>query len=399
MHQVAYLRASGPGASGHLDDGLLAARALGSRSDTAARRLSGSPARSGPGAPATTIVTSPRTPSAAQATSSASGPRRTSSCVLVSSRHTAAARSSPNASASAASAAPVRCGASKNTIVALAGQSARRRARSPALRGRNPSKQNRSTGSPETASAVSTAEGPARRSPARPPPPRPPPAGSPGRRRWASRRRSPAAPGRRPAAPRAGPASGPTRCPRSRRPPGPLTVTPRSVVSRLSRRVSSAATTSAVASSSASRGVRPRPGRWGSRRARARRAAKSRTDHVRDVQLPIVTTPATPETSVRGRSGRAPPRAGPPSARRAPRGGPARGPGRGLVGQHRRRPVRASSGCGTLRTPREFEFDETYYAKDAWSLLHFGYVREYVGKANERILDGTVTACGRTPRR
>ena len=77
-----------------------------------------------------------------------------------------------------------------------------------ALRGRNPSKQNRSTGRPETASAVSTAEGPARRSPARPPPPRPRPAGSPGRRRWASWRRSPAAPGRRPAAPRAGPASG-----------------------------------------------------------------------------------------------------------------------------------------------------------------------------------------------
>ncbi len=44
-----------------------------------------------------------------------------------------------------------------------------------------------------------------------------------------------------------------------------------------------------------------------------------------------------------------------------------------------------------LGTPREFEFDETYYAKDAWSLLHFGYVREYVGNANEKILDGTVT--------
>ena len=52
-----------------------------------------------------------------------------------------------------------------------------------------------------------------------------------------------------------------------------------------------------------------------------------------------------------------------------------------------------------LGTPREFEFDETYYAKDAWSLLNLGYVREYVGNANERILDGTVTASGRTPRR
>ncbi len=35
-----------------------------------------------------------------------------------------------------------------------------RPSRSPALRGRNPSKQNRSTGSPDSASAVSTADGP-----------------------------------------------------------------------------------------------------------------------------------------------------------------------------------------------------------------------------------------------
>jgi dolichyl-phosphate-mannose--protein O-mannosyl transferase len=44
-----------------------------------------------------------------------------------------------------------------------------------------------------------------------------------------------------------------------------------------------------------------------------------------------------------------------------------------------------------LGTPRAFEFDETYYAKDAWSLAHFGYVREYVGSANDQILDGTTT--------
>ena len=31
-----------------------------------------------------------------------------------------------------------------------------------------------------------------------------------------------------------------------------------------------------------------------------------------------------------------------------------------------------------LGTPKVFEFDETYYAKDAWSLLHFGYARGYV---------------------
>lgn len=44
-----------------------------------------------------------------------------------------------------------------------------------------------------------------------------------------------------------------------------------------------------------------------------------------------------------------------------------------------------------LGTPKEFEFDETYYAKDAWSLLNHGYVRQYVDGANEKILDGTTT--------
>jgi len=41
-----------------------------------------------------------------------------------------------------------------------------------------------------------------------------------------------------------------------------------------------------------------------------------------------------------------------------------------------------------LGTPREFEFDETYYAKDAWSLLHFGYARNYAEGANDKILAG-----------
>ncbi|MFT4265304.1 MAG: phospholipid carrier-dependent glycosyltransferase [Nocardioides sp.] len=44
-----------------------------------------------------------------------------------------------------------------------------------------------------------------------------------------------------------------------------------------------------------------------------------------------------------------------------------------------------------LGTPHEFEFDETYYAKDAWSLLHFGYARDYIDGANDKILDGTTT--------
>lgn len=41
-----------------------------------------------------------------------------------------------------------------------------------------------------------------------------------------------------------------------------------------------------------------------------------------------------------------------------------------------------------LGSPREFEFDETYYAKDAWSLLHHGYAQSYVDDANEQILAG-----------
>ena len=44
-----------------------------------------------------------------------------------------------------------------------------------------------------------------------------------------------------------------------------------------------------------------------------------------------------------------------------------------------------------LGKPHAFSFDETYYAKDAWSMARFGYVREYVGNANDKILDGTTT--------
>jgi dolichyl-phosphate-mannose--protein O-mannosyl transferase len=43
-----------------------------------------------------------------------------------------------------------------------------------------------------------------------------------------------------------------------------------------------------------------------------------------------------------------------------------------------------------LGTPGRLLFDETYYAKDAWALRHFGYVREYVEDANEQIESGTV---------
>lgn len=44
-----------------------------------------------------------------------------------------------------------------------------------------------------------------------------------------------------------------------------------------------------------------------------------------------------------------------------------------------------------LGKPHQFEFDETYYAKDAWSLLNNGYVRGYSDKANDQILAGHVT--------
>ncbi|MFZ2503670.1 MAG: phospholipid carrier-dependent glycosyltransferase [Nocardioides sp.] len=44
-----------------------------------------------------------------------------------------------------------------------------------------------------------------------------------------------------------------------------------------------------------------------------------------------------------------------------------------------------------LAKPHAFSFDETYYAKDAWSLLHFGYVRRYVKGADDAILAGNTT--------
>jgi dolichyl-phosphate-mannose--protein O-mannosyl transferase len=44
-----------------------------------------------------------------------------------------------------------------------------------------------------------------------------------------------------------------------------------------------------------------------------------------------------------------------------------------------------------LGSPRGFSFDETYYAKDAWSLLHFGYVKQYAEGADAKILDGHST--------
>lgn len=44
-----------------------------------------------------------------------------------------------------------------------------------------------------------------------------------------------------------------------------------------------------------------------------------------------------------------------------------------------------------LGSPREFSFDETYYAKDAWSLLNHGYTRSYEKDVDPKIIDGTTT--------
>jgi dolichyl-phosphate-mannose-protein mannosyltransferase len=43
-----------------------------------------------------------------------------------------------------------------------------------------------------------------------------------------------------------------------------------------------------------------------------------------------------------------------------------------------------------LDFPKAFLFDETYYAKDAWSLVHHGYVTGYVDNANDKILAGNL---------
>ncbi|GAA1921148.1 phospholipid carrier-dependent glycosyltransferase [Nocardioides lentus] len=45
-----------------------------------------------------------------------------------------------------------------------------------------------------------------------------------------------------------------------------------------------------------------------------------------------------------------------------------------------------------LGRPDDFAFDETYYAKDAWSLLNFGYVRDSLEDADAMILAGRTDA-------
>ena len=50
-----------------------------------------------------------------------------------------------------------------------------------------------------------------------------------------------------------------------------------------------------------------------------------------------------------------------------------------------------------LGQPRSFVFDETYYAKDAFSLLKFRYEQEFVGSADQKILNGNLDVFGNDP--
>src|SRR5699024_10218866 len=43
-----------------------------------------------------------------------------------------------------------------------------------------------------------------------------------------------------------------------------------------------------------------------------------------------------------------------------------------------------------LARPNRLQFDETYYAKDAWSMLQFGYPRDAVENANEHVINHQV---------
>lgn len=57
----------------------------------------------------------------------------------------------------------------------------------------------------------------------------------------------------------------------------------------------------------------------------------------------------------------------------------------------------ASLRLPNLSWPHAFSFDETYYAKDAFSLLKFGYERAFVGPANDLLLAGRTAVFRDTP--
>src|SRR5882757_3127550 len=41
-----------------------------------------------------------------------------------------------------------------------------------------------------------------------------------------------------------------------------------------------------------------------------------------------------------------------------------------------------------LGRPHAVVFDETYYVKDSWRLLHHGYEQAYIDNADQKMLDG-----------
>ena len=50
-----------------------------------------------------------------------------------------------------------------------------------------------------------------------------------------------------------------------------------------------------------------------------------------------------------------------------------------------------------LGKPRVFVFDETYYAKDAYGLLNFGYEQDFISKADQKILGGNLDVFAKDP--
>ncbi len=50
-----------------------------------------------------------------------------------------------------------------------------------------------------------------------------------------------------------------------------------------------------------------------------------------------------------------------------------------------------------LGQPRAFVFDETYYAKDAWALLRYGYEQDFIENADQKILKGNLDVFASTP--
>ena len=150
------------GQPGHLRDRVLRVLPAASRSATAASRLAGSSSTAARGgAPWTTSVTSPRTPSAAQATRSAKGP---AADLLVGLGQPAAHGRGAVAAERLGQRGERGLGAVRRLeehqralLVGEVGQPSAALAR---LARQEPSKQKRSTGSPLTARAVSTADGP-----------------------------------------------------------------------------------------------------------------------------------------------------------------------------------------------------------------------------------------------